>query len=304
MRMLSIQEAYRRKFDRQSVINGIEYHAAGHCVHIGKLSPGCYRCFVPDPFSVNFHLGTRCNLDCPYCGSGATGKEFSPQEILVLKGELLRKALTVDCDPVVPTVSFTGGGEPLLYIDMIKSLMDFCRDIETYMSKRPWYYLYTNGVLANPDMIQLLSDLGFDELRFHLGASAFSERVYKNMAVAARHIKTITVETPAWPPHREDLFEMLPRIEDLGVKHLNIGEVWLTERNYETLRRLLPDGELYQCFYIHLYDGGLVYDIMEEVLRRGYSFSVLDCSCFVKSIQRNPAKWLMHEPVDGLCAVE
>ncbi len=55
----------------------------------------------------------------------------------------------------------------------------------------------------------ILNVLGFDEVRFHLGASNFSAKVYENLGNATRLLKAVSVETPAWPPHREKLFEML-----------------------------------------------------------------------------------------------
>jgi hypothetical protein len=301
MKFLTVQEAFRRKFERQDSIDGLEYHASGHCVHVGKLSPGCQKCFVPDSFSVNLHIGSECNANCPYCPGGAGMEGFSGQDMLARKGKLLQKAVKANTEHIIPTVSFTGGGEPLVYLDVISDFMAFYRSIEELIGVKPWYYLYTNGILADLDTILRLKDLGFDEIRFHLGASNFSERVYENMAEAVRHLNTVTVETPAWPLHREKLFEMLPLIEEIGVKHLNLGEVWLTEHNKEAVAKLIPDAEVYQCRYVHLYDGGLAYDVIEEVLARGYSFSVLDCSCLVKSIQGTHGKWVMHDPVDGLC---
>ena len=50
---------------------------------------------------------------------------------------------------------------------------------------------------------------------------------------------------------------------------------------------------------MHLYDEGLVYDLMEEVVAKGYSFSVLDCNSFVKTIQRSPGKLVCHEDVSS-----
>jgi hypothetical protein len=96
---------------------------------------------------------------------------------------------------------------------------------------------------------------------------------------------------------------MLPVINEIGVKHLNLGEIEITKDNVSKISQMLPDAEIYQCYEMHLYDEGLVYDIIEEVLRKGYSYSVIDCNCFVKSIQRSPAKWIAHEDIKGLGAV-
>ena len=300
MKTLSIQEAFRRKFERQVAIDKLEYHASGHCVHIGKLSPGCAKCFVPSGFTHNFHIGSKCNCHCVYCYGGRKG-EILDGPSLQEKAWLLKHALTTKIKRDTPIISFTGGGDPLMNLDVITKYMKFLHCLEKDIGTKPWYYLYTNGLLANTETLQQLKDLGFDEIRFHIGASNFSPDVYKNISEAIQYLNTVTIETPAWPLHREKLFEMLPIIEDIGVKHLNLGEIEITQQNQKRIKKAIPDAEVYQCFAPHLYDGGLVYDIIEEVLEKNYSFSVLDCSCFVKSIQRTPGKHLIHEDIEGLC---
>lgn len=297
MKILSIQEAYNRKFQRQKRIKELEYHAGGHCAHIGKLSPGCYSCFVPDPFRYNIYVGEKCNLNCPYCFSKETTK-VEKKERISLMAVMLRNSRLPNYSP--RAISFSGGGDPLLYLDVIKVYMDFFRDIENDTGKKPWYYLYTNGILADTSKLSQLKDLGFDEIRFHLGASNFSEKAYRNLKKAIRYFKTVTVETPVWQLHKKKLFEMLPIINDMGVKHLNLEEVEVTRWNYNKIAKILPDAQIYSCYEMHLYDGGLAYDIIEKVLQNKYSYSVLDCSCFVKSIQRSPAKHVCHEDLKGL----
>lgn len=73
MKIISVQEAYARKFSRQARTAGVEIHSGGLCAHRGKISPGCYWCFSPLDFSWGVQLGTDvllpnvCNLECPYC---------------------------------------------------------------------------------------------------------------------------------------------------------------------------------------------------------------------------------------------
>jgi pyruvate formate-lyase activating enzyme-like uncharacterized protein len=296
MKIIPIQEAYRRKFERQRQIAGLQYHASGHCVHIGRISPGCYSCFVPDTYHNNILTGAECNLNCVYC--------FKKMEQEEEKSDRLRKAANWMMDSMRPeynprSISFSGGGEPLLYMEMLATWMTFFQGLARDTGKRPWYYLYTNGLLATEETIMRLQDMGFDEIRFHLGASNFSQEVYGNLAKAVRYFKAVTVETPSWPLHRKQLFEMLPIIHDLGVKHLNLGEIEITAFNRDKIARALPEAEIYHCFEMHLDDGGLTYDLMEEVLAKKYAYSVLDCNCFVKSYQRAPGKHVAHEdPVD------
>ncbi|MDD5356288.1 MAG: radical SAM protein [Candidatus Omnitrophica bacterium] len=296
MKILSIQEAYLKKFARQNLIKELQYDAAGHCVHIGKLSPGCEHCFIKVK-ALNIPVGQACNLKCPYCPT--KGDKLHRLTIRQLKTALMRQISLENF--YMQKVSFTGQGEPLLYLDYVSKVMGLLHGLKKYIKKRPWYYLYTNGKLLNMDTILKLKELGFDEVRFHLGASNFSQDVYKNMERSVKHFRAITVETPSWPPHRKKLFEMLPIIESIGVKHLNIGDIVVNKFNYKTINRSLPDAEIYQCSEMYLYDNGLVYDIIEKALEKGYSYSILDCSCFVKSIQHSYGKWVLYQNVENLC---
>lgn len=297
MKILNIQEALKNKFARQARIKKLQYHASGHCVHIGKLSPGCYACFVPAPFRTNIETGKKCNLSCAYC---FTDKSQPDQPALTGKARFIGKSSLAGYDPI--TISFSGGGEPLLYPGVIREYMEMFSAIEKQTGKRPWYYIYTNGILAESGMLLQLRDMGFDEIRFHLGASNFSAKAYKNMRNAVRLFKAVSVETPAWPAHRKKLFEMMPKIEDAGVKHLNIGEVEVNRANYGKIAKYFPAARIYQFGGMYLYDEGLVYDLIEEALEKGYTYSVLDCSCFVKSIQRDSGKHVACQDVRGLCA--
>lgn len=299
MKIIPIQKAYQAKFRRQARIKQLLYHAGGHCAHIGKLSPGCYGCFVPDDFERNIVAGVKCNLNCPYCYLKIP-REPGKNEQLVLMRDILRNSHLKGYNPT--RMSFSGGGEPLLYLGQVAAFMKLFKDIEKKTGKNPWYYLYTNGVLASESALKKLQQMGLDEIRFHLGASNFSEAVYKNLQKAVKYFKAVSVETPAWPPHRKKLFAMLKRINDIGVKHLNLGEVEVTAYNYDNIAKVLPEAEIYQCFAMHLYDNGLVYDLIEEVIKKKYVYSVLDCNCFTKSIQRSPAKRASYQEVSGLCA--
>ena len=299
MKIIPIQEAYQRKFERQKQIAGLEYHAAGHCVHVGRLSPGCLSCFIPDPFRANILAGTRCNLHCVYCVNRIE-EEPARLDRIRTKAAFLKEARLPQYSP--KSISFSGGGEPLLYVDVIAGYMEILNGIFAGKGNRPWFHVYTNGLLATEDALLRLRDLGIDEIRFHLGASDFSKKVYRHLRKASGLFKTISVETPAWPPHRKKLFEMLSRLDDHGVKHLNLGEIEITPYNYGRIAKALPGAEIYPCYEMHLYDEGLTYDLMEEVVRRNYCFSILDCSCFVKSIQRGEAKFVDHEDVTALVA--
>lgn len=306
MKIISVQEAYTRKFSRQAAIPGVELHSGGLCAHRGKISPGCYWCFSPLDFSWGVHLGADvllpniCNLGCPYCIShgdhliSSRSDRFIPPNWRLpghFKEAILSRLSAAGANLTtadLPSFAFAGdGAEPLLYLPVIREYMKFYRqEVEKLTGRRNWYKLYTNGLLASAEVLLEMQDLGFTEIRFHLGASNFSPRVYRHLGLAARLLPTATVETPAWPPHRRRLLKMLPLIADLGVKHLNLIEVAVTGFNFKNLARILPEAQVYHSsFGLALDDGGLAYEIMEEVYRRGYPFSVLDCNSLVRKVR-------------------
>ena len=300
IRIIPIQEAYKNKIERQEKLNGLKFKCYGSCAYVGKdVSPGCYGCFYPDAYHHGFILGRDlglpnvCNKDCVYCFEPHIIRQDAVvSERLNIGDERLDKIkkylteekqmITTDCK--MQYYEFTGVCEPLLYLPVLEELMGFFRNlVDPFMGTKGWAKLYTNGTLLNLDNILRLKNAGFDEVRVHLGATNFSKAVYDNLRLAVEHIPTVTVETPSWPPHREKLFEMLPIIEDIGVKHLDICQIEITGRaQLSKIEKALGEVVLYQAFYPVMDDGGLVEDIMREVLQQGYSYSVIDCNGFVK----------------------
>ena len=254
---------------------------------------------ISDAYHRGFILGRDlglpnvCNRDCIYCFEPhmvrqdtvvPEGLKLGDEWLDIIKKHLMEEKQMITTDCKMQYYEFTGVCEPLLYLPVIEELMGFFRNVvDPFMGTKGWAKLYTNGTLLNLDNILRLKDSGFDEVRIHSGATNFSKAVYDNMRLAVKHIPTVTVETPSWPPHREKLFEMLPIIEDIGVKHLDICQIEIASKaQLRRIEKALGEIELYQAFYPVMDDGGLVEDIMKEVLERGYSYSVIDCNGFVK----------------------
>jgi pyruvate formate-lyase activating enzyme-like uncharacterized protein len=312
IKILSIQEAYKIKIERQQSLPGLKYQSFGSCAYVGKdISPGCYSCFHSDAFNYGFMLGRDvgladvCNRDCVYCfephhvGESAyipDGWKATPEWKDQLRRTLSAEKFKITTQCKMQYYEFTGVCEPMLYLPVIKELMQFFRtEVDSFMGTRGWAKIYTNGTLLTLDNIFRLEEMGFDEVRIHPGASNFSSDVYANIRLAVKHIPTVTVETPAWPLHRRKLLEMLPVIQDIGVKHLDICQIELTNpRQIEKMEKALGEMAVYQAFYPMLDDGGLVEVLMREVIDKGYSYSVIDCNGFVKqsrSALSNQSYW-------------
>jgi len=298
--IISIQEAYKKKIGRQESLEGLKFKCHGSCAYIGEdISPGCYGCFYSDAYHRGFLLGRDvglpdvCNRDCVYCFEPhAVRQDYMPPEDFSLGNEwqdiiqkrLVQEKQMITTDTKMQYYEFTGVCEPVFYLSILEEFMHFFRSVvDPFMGTRGWAKVYTNGTLLNLDNVLRLKDAGFDEVRVHLGATNFSEDVYSSLRLAVKHIPTVTVETPSWPPHRGKLFEMLPIIQDIGVEHLDICQIEIVSKaQLRRIEKTLGDIELYQAFYPVMDDGGLVEDLMREVLDKRYTYSVLDCNGFVK----------------------
>lgn len=291
MKILSLQQVLLEKEKMIKQIKGLSTDAQGRCIHVGKLSPGCAGCFLPRAKSahINIRVGTKCNLSCPYCTSDMSLKDESSQEVEKNKANIL-SLITQRKHHLFSAISFSGGGEPLLYKKIILDHLKLIRPMMQALGQEPWYYFYTNGTLATKSDMSLLKNAGIKEIRFHIGASAFSEKTFTTIEQAVSIFDTVSIETPAWPPHSKKLLAMLPRLQTLGVKHLNIGEIEVNRNNLAQILKKIPKAKIYACYEYHLYDEGLVYDLIAEHIRQKYSFSILDCNSLVKLSQRGPAK--------------
>ena len=302
MRLVNYQEIMKEKLARQESIPELEYHASGHCLHIGKISPGCRKCFTGEQGS-GIQIGTQCMFNCPMCYYDPKRPEQSQSKIHSMLADYFYQSFNKDWKPTI--FSYQSAGETLLYLDELEKFAAILRKVKEQTGINHYYFLYTNGVLCNKENLERLKAMGVHEIRFHVSASNFSTEVYHNMELAAKMGFFITVEEPSWPHHRAKLFEMLPILNDVGGKHLDMVEVQISKWNRPAIERAYP-GDMARCYkdyFYHLYDEGLVYDIMEEVIAKGYKFSVLDCNSAVERCRHNKDQEVLFDPksVEGMC---
>jgi pyruvate formate-lyase activating enzyme-like uncharacterized protein len=288
----------KRKKQRESIA-GIRENFLGYCIHIGKISYGCMGCFKGIRYGVSEALGWKCNLNCSYCFSNKNLKEKTEEQIDDVIGIHYRNSLNPDYAKAEPMIFAFTMGEPLLYLKRLEKYMYHLKEIEKRVGNRPYYKLYTNGVLATKKILKKMKEIGINELRFHLSASNFSAEVYKNMKEAVRFGFIVAVEEPCWPKNREKLFGMLPLLDKIGVKHLQMCMVEVYEHNIASIYNDYPKGLFFHDTLLHMYDEGLVYDIMREVLEKKYKFSVLDCSNEVHRLSKGKSKHVATIYEDG-----
>ncbi len=290
IKLVSYLEILEKKKKRRERIFGIEKDLMGYCFHIGKISYGCMTCFKDVKYSFSEKLGSKCNLNCSYCFSGINSCERTEEDVNNSLTQRYRDSLNDNYLGNEPKLFAFTDGEPLLYLKRMEKYMLSLKEIEKRTKTKPYYKIYTNGVLANKDNLKKIKEMGIHEIRFHPSASSFSNEVYKNMEMAVELGFIVAVEEPCWPKNKEKLFEMLPIINKIGVRHLQMCSVEVYDHNLGAIYNDYPQGTFFHDTLLHLYDDGLVYDIMEEVLKKKYKFSVLDCSSEVHRIIRANSK--------------
>jgi pyruvate formate-lyase activating enzyme-like uncharacterized protein len=247
--------------------------------HMGPLSPGCRICGEGD-WSCLFVNG-KCNCRCFYCPS-------SQDEIGVPTTNRVSFSRPADYAAYVGHFGFRGisisGGEPLLTPALT---LRFLQAVDRSEKRPSHLWIYTNGTLLTVDLVKQLRAAGLNEIRFDLSAVAYD---LKKVRLAVGQIPIVTVEIPAIPEDFQRLTELLPRMKEIGVDHLNLHQLRLTpfnrdhliERNYTFLH-----GEKVTVLESEL----TALALMQHVADQGIELPVNYCaSVFQQRFQRAAAR--------------
>lgn len=307
MKIVSRDWVIEQKQKRRESI-GLDYHANGDCVHTGKISRGCKTCFVRNPLSsFAIYTGCECNLNCGYCyyDKNRNDSSWKSNDSIISNLSQLY-ALTMNPQADIQEVTYNSYGETLKYPAIIKEASDMIKRYEKDTGKKVYSHLYTNGTLANEEALHFLKTCGIIEIRFHPSASNFSKQVLGNMKLAKEMGFIVTVEEPSLPENKIALMANLEYFNEIGINHLDIIECKITKDNMEYLETTYPKGKMYRDVYWHLYDEGMVYDIIEEVKRKAYIMSVIDCNSRVEGCRTADQMGTLFEVydtnmMDGAC---
>lgn len=256
----------------QAEIPGVHIEGDGEALYLGELSPGCQAC-KEGTWDCIFTT-MRCNLDCDFCYSPhAIPRDYSGS----LLGSTPEEIAQNHAKTCITGISFSGG-EPFAEPE---SLFGWVRWFTARFPDR-YYWVYTNGLLAEEEKLRRLVELGVDEVRFNLAATGYDHPVaLANLSAAARLLPHVTVEIPAIPDHADKLLSSLAGWVARGVQFLNLHELMYEPgTNSATLpgprqEVITADGH---CSAVHPGSRALTLAVMRRVQEEGLPLAVNDCS--------------------------
>ena len=251
-------------------IPGLCFHGTRQAISTGPLVPGCRIC--THMTHLAFQLGFRCNAQCPFCflhtyqaDTPIEDEEYHRQALLK---EFHRRREELE------GVSLTGG-EPLLHLPELEACVTEMRQLKPGLH----FWLYTNGILADREHLDVLQALGIREIRFNLAATNYSGEIIEKIEGAREMFEYVVVEVPSYPKQQDRLTGCLEELNRIGINQLNLQELLVTDANVRSL-----EGEGYQSGIFNLKkfflygSRRMTYEVMQHCVNEGYSFTVNDCS--------------------------
>lgn len=252
-----------------------------------NISRGCQACKNGSLMAV--YTGNKCNIECGYCPQGTTEYKNNQPESEKSTRDMwiddVKKLVTEQVNKLT-AVSFTGG-EPFLYLHKIIDIASYIQSNhpEIYM------FMYTNGTLATEESLKQLASVGIQEIRFHWGATGFTDELLEKMKIAKKYFKHVNVETPAFPDTYEHLINQgkIHKLIETGIEEINLGEfVIMCPMNWQ----YIGSSEVYnytdkdfKCSS-PTYSRRVTYDIIDYVVANKLNIIVNDCSNDAKKWQR------------------
>jgi len=185
-----------------------------------QISKGCQIC-GSGKWSCLF-ITNQCNANCFYCPAKQDQDELPSTQGLNFENP-------ADYAEYVKYFGFKGvsfsGGEPFLFFDRT---LEYLKAVRKICGKDVYIWMYTNGILVTQEKLKKLAEEGLDEIRFDIGATAYS---LDKVKLAKGVIPVVSIEIPAVPEEKDKLLKLLPQMVEAGVHHLNLHQMRLTPYN-------------------------------------------------------------------------
>jgi len=251
-------------------IPGLCFHGSHQAVSTGNLIPGCEMC--TRKAYMSFQLGFRCNAKCPFCFLDTYDADTPDEDEKYVRQTYLKEFHRRKNE--LEGVALTGG-EPLLYLPELEACVTEMREAKPGL----YFWVYTNGILADDEHLGVLRGLGVKETRFNLAATNYDEKTLGNLERARGMFEHVAVEVPSYPKQKDRFMRRLGELDRIGIDQLNLQELLVTDANVHRL-----EGEGYQSGFLFLKkfflygSRRMTYEVMRHCVEEEYSFTVNDCS--------------------------
>jgi len=166
-----------------------------------------------------------CTRNCFFClRKQKEDKDFVPYVERDIKFDSVERFIEYLGSFPFEGISFSGG-EPFLKFDR---LYEYVRAIRHAYGNQHYIWVYTNGDPVSEYRLTRLAEAGLNEIRFDISARDYD---LGPVSLALDIIPHVTIEIPAIPEDVERVKALLPRLEALGVKNINLHQLMVNDCN-------------------------------------------------------------------------
>ena len=240
----------RKRRLQTAAMCGCHCENGGGSLWRGWISPACLACRTGER-TATFFVDLRCTRHCYFCfNPNQDHYEYFLSHRRDIVGELEQAAAVgaqFDCLAIT-------GGEPLLHKESVVAFVRRAKELYSDVHIR----LYTCGDLLDDPCLDALADAGLDEVRFSIKPEDVARPdapVFGRIEAAVSSLPDVMVEMPVIPGTLSEMQELLVRLDDMGVRGVNLLEFCFPLCNAEAFRdrgfelRKHPFNYLYDYWY-------------------------------------------------------
>jgi uncharacterized protein len=118
------------------------------------------------------------------------------------------------------SIGFSGGDPFVKFNRLIDWLYYFKTELPDF-----YLWAYTSGITLSKKQLDIAAKSGLNEIRFNIAATGYdSEDILEILEYAVKIVPYVAVEIPSIQDHTEKLKKILPVLNTIGVKYLNLHE--------------------------------------------------------------------------------
>lgn len=240
----------RKRRSQTAAMCGCHCENGGGSLWHGWISPACLACRTGE-CTATFFVDLRCTRHCYFCFNPNQDRyEYFLSHRRDIVAELEQAAAVgaqFDCLAIT-------GGEPLLHKESVVAFVRRAKELYSDVHIR----LYTCGDLLDDPCLDALADAGVDEVRFSIKPEDVARPdapVFGRIEAAVSSLPDVMVEMPVIPGTLSEMQELLVRLDDMGVRGVNLLEFCFPLCNAEAFRdrgfelRKHPFNYLYDYWY-------------------------------------------------------